>query len=315
MKNWFNYLKQGLKREAQTDKIGRNVNSKSNLPPHQKAWCGGLKNLRPFLLKHWPSGAIGVVIIFLSTPIGYLVPIINRFLIDDVIINKHLSLLFGVVLLLVVIKVLEKLGNMLQQFYFTHFSQKVILDIQDDLLSRVFRFPKAFFDEKETGYLMSRVSNDVQGLSWFFSSTLVYILTYILRFFIGIAFLFYLEWRLALVSVVLLPGIFFGVRYFSTKVRQLSREQMERTANVSQRMQESLAASSLIKAFASEKQETDRIISEIKATQQLNLERTTVQSLADLIIGSFSEIANLIILIFGLTKKSISLVTRSAILP
>jgi ABC-type bacteriocin/lantibiotic exporter with double-glycine peptidase domain len=288
MKSWFKYLKRGLKRKPRADKIAGSTKVKSNL-----------NNLRLFLLKHWPSGIVGVLLILLSSPLGYIVPIINRFLIDDVILKKQLPLLFGVILLLVGIKVLEKLSGMLQQFYFTHFSQKVILEIQDDLLNKVFRLPKAFFDTKETGYLMSRVSHDVQGLQWFFSGTIVYILTYSLRFIIGVAFLVYLEWRLALVSVVLLPGIFFGVRYFSTKVRHLSREQMERQANVLKQMQESLAASSLIKAFTSEKHETDRIVTEIRESQQLNLERTTVQSLADLIIGSFADIANVIILLIG----------------
>ena len=70
---------------------------------------------------------------------------------------------------------------MLEGFYFARFEQIVILDIQQDLLDRALRFPKSFFDGKEVGYLMSRLSSDVQGLRWFFSSTLVYLMTHTLR--------------------------------------------------------------------------------------------------------------------------------------
>jgi len=52
---------------------------------------------------------------------------------------------------------------------------------------------------------MSRLSSDVEGLRWFFSSSLVHMASSALRFAGGIVFLFYLEWRLALVALVVLP--------------------------------------------------------------------------------------------------------------
>ena len=50
------------------------------------------------------------------------------------------------------------------------------------VLQRTLRFSKSFFDDKEVGYLMSRLSTDVEGLRWFFSSTLVYIVSNVFRF-------------------------------------------------------------------------------------------------------------------------------------
>jgi ABC-type multidrug transport system fused ATPase/permease subunit len=115
----------------------------------------------------------------------------------------------------------------LQQFYFARFQQVIILDIQSDLFERTLHFPKIFFHEKETGYLMSRLSSDIQGLSWFFSSTLVYIATSMIRLMGGVALLFYQEWRLALVSLVGLPGLILTVRYFSTELHVLGHHGME----------------------------------------------------------------------------------------
>jgi len=95
--------------------------------------------------------------------------------------GSTVGLLAGAIILLVIIGLLERLATLLQEFYFARFEQEVLLDIQHDLLERALRFPKAFFDQNETGYLMSRLSSDVQGLRWFFSGTIVGILSNLLR--------------------------------------------------------------------------------------------------------------------------------------
>ncbi|MFQ5617161.1 MAG: ABC transporter ATP-binding protein [Anaerolineales bacterium] len=136
-------------------------------------------------------------------------------------------------------------------------------------------------------------------MRWFFSSTLVYILSQSLRFVGGVAFLFYLEWRLAIAALVALPGMVVGVRYFSNKTRILSHQRMEQQANISRRVQESLSATALIKAFASEKRTIGRLTSELRAALQISLEQTTVSSIANLAINTLPDVARIFVLVAG----------------
>jgi ABC-type multidrug transport system fused ATPase/permease subunit len=291
MNTWLTYLKQGLSHELPEDRIAG-----------RESYAGlqaNLQNLRPFAARHWRRGVLGALLILFSALLGFPQPLINRYLIDDVILGRQLSLLAGAVLLLAGIKVLEMLAKLLQRFYFTRFEQGVLLDIQHDLLDRVLRFPKSFFDDKEIGYLMSRLSSDVYGLRWFFSSILVLIISNILRLVVGIVLLLYLEWKLAVVTLVILPGLMIGVRYFSHKTRVLSHQAMEQQANFSRRMQESLSATSLIKAFVSEKREVDRIMSELRAVFQISLERVAVGSVANLTLSALGYVAKLVVLVVG----------------
>jgi ATP-binding cassette subfamily B protein len=291
MNTWFAYLKQGLSRTLPDDRIAGQqgyADARANL-----------KNLQPFIARHWRKGMLGALLILFNSLLGFPQPLINRFLIDDVILGRQLELLAVVVMLLVGIKVLGMLTGTLQQFYFARFEQEVILDIQHDLLDRTLRFPKSFFDDKETGYLMSRLSSDVMGLRWFFSSTLVYIISNVLRFVGGAVLLFYLEWRLAIVALVILPGLMICVRYFSRKIRVLSHQSMERQANVSRRMQESLSSASLIKAFVSEEREVGRVMAELRAALGISLEQTAVGSVANLAIGGLGQVARLVVLVVG----------------
>lgn len=291
MDTWFTYLKQGLSRKMPDDRIaGREGYSgiKANL-----------KNLRPFVSRHWRKGVLGAGLIIFTSLFAFPQPLIMRYIVDDVILGRQLGLLAAAILLLIGISLAEKLTGLLEEFYFARFEQGVTLDIQHDLIDRALRFPKSFFDDNQTGYLMSRLSSDVEELRWFFSSTIVYIITDIVRFVGGVGLLFYLEWRLAIVVLVVLPGLVLCMRYFSGKMHVLSHQGMEQQANISSRFQESLSAASLIKAFSSENRTVGHLMSELKTAFQISMEQTTVSSAANLAISSMPAIARAIVLALG----------------
>jgi len=291
MPSWFDYLKQGLARELPADRIAEQRKYSSAR--------ANLGNLRPFVVRHWRKGLLGALLILLNSLLGFPQPLINRFLIDDVILGRQLELLAVAVLLMGGVVVAGMVIGALQQYYFTRFEQEIILDIQQDLLNRTLRFPKSFFDDKEVGYLMSRLSSDVMGLRWFFSSTIVQIFSNLLQLVGGMALLVYLEWRLALVALVVIPGLILWVRFFSRRVRALSHQSMERQANVARQMQESLSSASLIKAFVSEEREVGRMMSELRAAFQLSLEQMAVGTVANIALNILNHAANFVVLIVG----------------
>jgi len=289
--SWLTYLKRGLSRKLPKDRIAG-----------QEGYTGikaNLKNLRPFLSRHWRKGLLGAGLIILTSLLGFPQPLIMRYVVDDVILSRQLKLLVGAILVLAGILLAEKLTSILQEFYFTRFEQQVTLDIQQNLLDHTLRFPKSFFDDNQTGYLMSRLSSDVEGLRWFFSSNIILIISNIVRFLGGLGLLFYLEWRMAVGVLVTLPAIVLCVRYFSVKIHILSHQSMEQQANVSSQFQESLSAVSLIKAFSSETRTVGRLLSNLKAAFKISLEQSSVSSVANLAISSMPGIARAIVLALG----------------
>ncbi|MBN2399937.1 MAG: ABC transporter ATP-binding protein, partial [Candidatus Aminicenantes bacterium] len=290
MRSWFAYLKGALDRRQPDDKL---VSGTKN---HLR---NNLKNLVPFIKLHWFKGALGAMLILLTSLLSFPGPLITRYLVDKVILGKQLSLLLGAIMLLAIVKASGIVFGLLQQYFFTRFEQEVLLEIQQALFDRTLRLPKSFFDSKETGYLMSRLLGDVNGLRWFFSSTLVYIFTSFLRCSGGAFFLIYLNWRLAIAVLVILPLMFITVRFFSGKLRILSHHGMERQAEVYQSMQESLAQTSLIKAFATEKRTLNSLMGKMRALLQVSMEQHTLGSLANLVIGFAPELVHLIVLAGG----------------
>ena len=289
--NWFSYLKRGLSRKLPEDRLAA-----------KEGYTGlkaNLQNLRPFVRRHWWKGLVGAGLIIFTSLLGFPQPLIMRYVVDDVILNRQLGLLFGAILLLIGIFLAENLANLLQKYYFARFEQEVTLDIQKDLLDHTLSLPKSFFDDNQTGYLMSRLSSDVEGLRWFFSGTIVHIFSNTIRCIGGLGFLFYLEWRLAIGVLVILPFIAISVRYFSRKVHVLSHHSMEKQAMVSSMFQESLSSVSLIKAFSSEARTTGRLMSGLKGTFQISMEQSTVSSVASFIINSMPAVARGVVLALG----------------
>ncbi len=289
--NWIDYLRAGLTRRVPQDRLSARKQTETT--------AVRLRNLRPYLARHWRQGVLGAGLILFVSALAFPQPLVYRFLVDDVMLAQRLNLLPLALILLGGIKVLSMGAGVLQQYYFTRFEQDVMRDLQGNLLDHTLRLPKAFFDDKEVGYLISRLSSDIWGLRWFFSSNVIYIASSFFRFIGGVVFLFYLEWRLGIVTVAVLPLLVLGTRYFSERLRALSHHGMERSAGVTQRFQETLASVPLIKAFASERRESGRVMSAVADSQQIEMEQSTVGSVANLVLGIVPGIASGVALVAG----------------
>jgi ABC-type multidrug transport system fused ATPase/permease subunit len=291
MKTWFTYLKQGLSRNLPGDRI-------SGMRGYGSVKAG-LKNLLPYGKRHWRRGMLGSLLIAAATLFAFPPPLITRYLVDDVILGRQVGLLAGALLLLVGCLAAEKLARLLEDFYFARFEQIITFDIQQDLMDRVLHFPKSFFDDKQIGYLQSRLTEDVDGIRWFFSSTMVHVISNMLRFCGGIVFLGYLEWKLTLAVLVILPGLFWMIRFFSVRIHRLSHQAMEHKADLSGHVQEALSESALIKGYGHEERTRNTLMASIRSVFQINLEQKIVNSLADLAINAIPGIARMISLAVG----------------
>lgn len=288
---WFTYLKQGLSRSLPQDPMTG--------PGGRRSLAASLKNLRPYVDRHRRKAFAGLFLIVVTTILAFPQPLITRYVVDEAILKRQTVLLLWAILFLVIILAAEKSMRLLEEFFFARFEQRVTLDVQTDLIERVLSLPKAFFDQTQTGYLMSRLSADFEGLRWFFSGSIVYIFSNAVRFLGGLVLLLYLEWRLAVIVLFILPGILYGMQYFSRKVHALSHQSMEQDGRVASRLQESLSSAFLIKSFAAEARTLGRVLSELKSALSVSLERTAVTSVADMAVSALPALGRGITLALG----------------
>ena len=291
MQTWFSYLKQGLARKMPENRFSGNQKYGSLKTT--------LKSLLPYFKRHRHQGLMGCLLIAAGTLLALPPPLITRYLVDDVIIGRQAGFLAGAILLLVGCLACEKIARVFEEFYFARFEQYVTLDIQQGLIDKVLHFPKSFFDDQQTGYLQSRLTEDVDGIRWFFSSTIVYAFSNALRFLGGIIFLFYLQWKLSIAVLIILPGLIWVIRFFSGRIHLLSHRIMEHKAEVTGQVQESLSEVILIKAHANEGHTRKRLMSSIRNVFQISLEQNVITSLAGISINAMPGLARIVVLALG----------------
>jgi len=206
--------------------------------------------------------------------------------VDNVILGRRLEAVAPVIIILALCLMAEKILRLAEEFCFARFEQRALLGLQEELIARTLRLPQAFFDEQQTGYLTRRLAEDVESLRFLFSGTLVNAAGQLLRLAGGACFLFYLEWRIALLMLGLLPVLAWVMRHLSGKVYLLSRERLELQADAAGRIQESLSDAAMIKATATERGVRGKLMSALGKVFDSTLEQSVVGSLTGVFVQS-----------------------------
>jgi ABC-type multidrug transport system fused ATPase/permease subunit len=291
MRTWIETLKNGLARRAPEDRIAGG-----------KTYSGIGENLRrhlPFFRRHGKKAALGAGFILLNALLAFPMPLVSRFVIDDVILSRELSLLPWVLLVMAALALFSRATGLFQNWFFLRYSQDITLDIQKQVLEHSFRLPKAFFDKNQTGYLMARITGDIGGVTWFLSGSLVGIVTNVLYFIGGLCLLFWLEWRLALAALAAVPVFLFALRRFSDRMHALNHAGNEENARYMSGFQETLNAMPLVKAFAAEEKAVGKILAGLRQVFRLSAERSVVSSVTGLALSSTPSLVNFTVFAVG----------------
>ncbi len=288
---YFTYLKNSFSLQLPEDQIS---------PERKYANLrDSLRHIYPSILKNWKMGVAAYGLLVITSVLTYPQPMINRYLIDNVVLNKQTKMLIPTLLLLLGIAVVSAAVSQLQTFYSVRFTQDVTLNIQKNLMAKVFSLPKTFFDHIHKGYLMARFTSDISGINWFFSGTVVEIVMQSFRFIGGVVFLFYLEWRLAIPVMLSLPVPFFVTVFFGRRNYVISHRNRERSARYYSIFHEMFSSIRLIKTFSKEKKAESDIATAITENNQAFNEQAVLNSLQHHVMAAMPSAAKFFVLAMG----------------
>jgi len=134
-------------------------------------------------------------------------------------------------------------------------SRDIEYAMRGDLFQHLETLPMAFFQKNKTGDLMSRITNDLSNVRMLFGPGIMYTANTIVVAVFAIVLMLGIDWKLTLLALLPLPAVSVGVRHFGKKIHDLTEESQERLAQLSARVQESMAGIRVVKAFVQEKHE------------------------------------------------------------
>ena len=194
-----------------------------------------------FVLPRWKPGVILLSVIILTYALVLPIPLAYRLVIDQLIPQGRVKELAGVAAGLVLAVGLRGGLTYLKQYLKVVIEENLVADVESALVHHLLTLPLAFFHEREVGYLMARVRNDPAVAKGFFFGVLD-LLSNLIFLVVGAGLLFWLDWRLALVAVGILPSLGLISRRFNRRLQVLSRDIQEGDALVSKEVEEGLAS-------------------------------------------------------------------------
>jgi ATP-binding cassette subfamily B protein len=149
--------------------------------------------------------------------------------------------------------------------------QRIMFDLRRDIFSRLQRLPVAFFDRNPIGRLVTRVTNDVDALNELFTAGIVSIFGDVVLLAGIVAVLFWLDWRLAIVTFAILPLLLLLTFWFKTRARRSYREVRVRLARINAFLQEHITGMSVVQLFNREEGALDAFAQVNDAHRRANI--------------------------------------------
>lgn len=238
----------------------------------------------------------------ISAVLGLFPSIITGKIVDSIISdNRSVALLFRLVVLAFLVLSSAQIISVLERYINSWISQKIIYDMRNEMYDHLQRMPHSFFTNEKQGDIITRMNSDINGVSAVVSGMLTSIVSNTLTVGISVFYLFYTDWRLAIVGLIVLPLMIFPTRSVGKKRWILAGKSQEKHDELNQQINETLSVSGsmLVKLFTKEEVEFQKFERINNETTQITIKEHRAGSWFHVLLGMFIQIAPLLIYFAG----------------
>jgi ABC-type multidrug transport system fused ATPase/permease subunit len=213
------------------------------------------REARELVWAHRSRLGLGFLLMIVNRLAGLVLPASSKWLIDEVVGKSRADLLIPIALAAGAATAVQGATAFALSLVLGVAAQRSITDMRLSVQRHVERLPVRYFDSTKTGVLISRIMSDAEGIRNLVGNGIVQLVGSLLTAVIGLGVLFWLNWRLTTITLVLL-AIFGGVMAMAfTRLRPLFRERGALNAEVTGRLAESLGGIRIVKAYTAERRE------------------------------------------------------------
>ncbi len=213
-----------------------------------------VRYLKPYRIRLGAAFACSGLVAAFSGAYAWLV----KPVLDEIFINKNESLLLILPLALFTVAVLKSIFNYGQNYLMNYVGNQVITDIRQQLFGKLIRLPVSYHDANTSGRLVARVVSDVTLMANAVAGVLKDIFQQGLTFLAMMGVIFYQNWRLGGLSVIVIPLAVFTMVRMGKRLRALAASGQERMGDMASTLQETLSGIRMVKAYGREESEAAR---------------------------------------------------------
>ncbi len=217
-----------------------------------------LRRLYQFVKPYRWYVLLGIVLTLSAAFLATVRPKLTQVAVDDYIATDDFEGLIYIIFLLVLALVGEFIILVANTYLTRWFGQWTLFGLRNAVYEKIKSLHIQFFDKNPIGRLITRTTNDIEALSELLSDGVVNIVGDMFRIFFILFFMFSMSWQLTLVSISVLPILFYATFWFRSKVRGAFLNVRDQIARVNSFVQEHLSGMSIVQLFNREKEENQR---------------------------------------------------------
>lgn len=234
-----------------------------------------------------------------ATAANLYVPWIMREVIDKVLADKDIVMLNMIAAGIVVMFILRGVFFYGQTYLMSYIGQRVIIDIRSVVYRHLQRLSLSYYERRQTGALMSYVTNDVAALQNALVENVTDGITEGVVLIGSLGTMFYIHWKLSLLTIITLPLVAQTINIFGKKLRKTSHVMQERAADITSVLQETISAIRVIKSFVREDHEIKRFETENYKNFRAQMKNAQLMALLTPIIEFLSAVGVTLIIWYG----------------
>lgn len=193
-----------------------------------------------------------------TTGAGILFLWLLQHIIDDQIVPGDLQGLKTYAILLAVVLVVNLLFDGIYSFCFSKAAGLAIVDMRRELFGKSLRFPMTYFDRTPIGVTLSRLTSDMEAIAESISTGILGLLADSIKTLALLSYLFFLNWQLTLILLLVVPLIVVSIRYLRKKIRKAYFDSRTSLAKSAAYLQESLNGMKTIQLYAAQEETLEK---------------------------------------------------------
>ncbi|MBA2875329.1 ABC transporter ATP-binding protein [Thermaerobacillus caldiproteolyticus] len=235
---------------------------------HAKDSIGTLRRIWSFLSDQKGRFAAVVFMVIMSSGLSLLGPYVVGKAIDTYIVTKQTDGFVFVLAILVLIYLSLSLSTFLQNYWMIQIAQRTIYLIRKQLFYHFHQLPIAFFDKRQHGELMSRITNDIENMSQTFNSTVIQVVSSMLTLVGAVCVMLWLSPLLTFVTLLIVPMMYGGMKWITNRTQKRFKEQQQNLGELNGFIEEVISGQKIVKMFSQEKRMIAQFLSKNERLKQ-----------------------------------------------
>ncbi len=223
-----------------------------------KNWAGTLRRIWNYLAEEKALLFLVLLMVILSSVLGLLGPFLLGRGIDQYIVERSSSGFMALLAGLAAVYIVYSASLWFQNYWMIGIAQNTVFKMRTQLFRHLHKLPIPFFDKRQHGELMSRVTNDIENVSSTLNSSVIQVFSSVLTLVGTVGVMLWLSPLLTLITMIIVPVMFYGMKWITNRTGRLFKEQQRNLGELNGFVQETISGQRIVKTFSQE----DRVIEE-----------------------------------------------------